>query len=96
MKLKLINEAIFKVGEPGLNNSWQAKFPKITNCVHCGGESRIGFVTQETHDSSEERLVCDLHENDPDGAGFWPHDAVAVAVYFCKQCLETSSLYNQA
>jgi hypothetical protein len=26
----------------------------------------------------------------------WPHDAIAVATYFCEKCLEPTSLYNQA
>lgn len=96
MRLRLICEApiTIKLGEDGLQNSWQREFPKTTECVHCGNEARIGFVTQETHKS--DALVADLHENDPNGSGYWPHDAVAVAVYFCKGCLETSALYNQA
>ncbi len=28
--------------------------------------------------------------------GYWLHDCCAVAVYFCKDCLETTALYNQA
>ena len=31
----------------------------------------------------------------PDGEGYWLHDACAVAVYFCKKCLNTTALYNQ-
>jgi hypothetical protein len=80
------------IGEKGLKNSWQKEFPKETKCGKCGGTARIGFVVYET---KEGPFVADLHKNDPEGEGHWPHDVVAVAVYFCKDCLETTSLYNQ-
>ena len=52
-------------------------------------------LDDDDRDGSSMSRVCWLHENEGAG-GFWPHDAVAVAVYFCKDCLETTSLYNQA
>jgi len=87
------------MGKEGLEFSWQAKFPETTKCVHCSGESRIGFVV---HEGMEEKLkpeeyVCSLHHNDPKGGrGYWLHDCCAVAIYFCRKCLLTTSLYNQA
>ena len=80
-----------ELGEKGLKNSWQREFPSTTECCRCGGESRIGFVAQE---DDEKEYVCDLHKNEGEG-GYWLHDACAVAVYFCKDCLETTALYNQ-
>jgi len=44
----------------------------------------------------KQAFVTGLHDSDPDGKGFWLHDCCAVAVYFCKKCLETTALYNQA
>ncbi len=86
------------IGKDGLKFTWQEKFPEITKCVHCGKESRIGFVA---HEGMEEKLasdqyVCSLHPNEPRGEGFWPHDCCAVAVYFCTACLKTTALSNQA
>jgi len=86
------------IGEEGLGKTWQKEFPKTTKCVHCGGESRIGFVA---HEGKEEKLdyneyVCSLHKNKPDGDGYWLHDCCTVAVYFCKKCLFPTALYNQA
>lgn len=53
--------------------------------------------------------VCGLHHNvpPPRGGGFmeelplnesfglWPHDAVAVAVYLCRACLQATAHFNQ-
>lgn len=77
--------------------SFQDEFPRTTEC-RCGGEARLGFVAHEfdTKPKSEE-YVCNLYENEGGmGGAFWLHDAVAVAVYFCKKCLEPTALYNQA
>lgn len=95
MRLMMLHEATVQLGRAGLKDSWQAPFPKTTKCVHCGGGARIGFVTKENQ--GEDSYVSDLRKNDPCGdGGLWPHDAVAVAVYFCKRCLEPTALYNQA
>ena len=80
------------IGKEGLKNSWQTEFPETTPCCRCNGEARIGFVCQE---HQEKEYVSSLHPNDGKG-GYWLHDACAVAVYFCKECLETTALYNQA
>lgn len=84
------------VGEKGLTKTWQNDFPKTTECCKCGGESRVGFVAHEGFDKSDNNgeLVCFLYENEGKG-NFWLHDYCAVAVYFCKDCLETTALYNQ-
>jgi len=83
------------VGESGLNNSWQAPFEKEVKCVHCGGDSRIAFVVFETAGEPMQTFVCNIHENDPEGTGYWPHDCIAVAVYLCRKCLEPTAEYNQ-
>ena len=79
-------------GEKGLDHSWQDSFPKKTKCG-CGSIARIAFVAQEI--GEEDSWICDLHDNEGRG-GFWPHDAIAVAVYFCKECFEPVTLWNQA
>ena len=54
------------IGKEGLNKTWQAEFPEETKCVHCGGDSRIGFVA---HEGMDERLSHmdrpDIHNTDP-------------------------------
>lgn len=87
---------IAKNPQEAVKETWQNEFPLTTKCVHCGGESRLGFVAHETERLSPDEYVCSLYDNDPDGEGFWLHDAVCVAVYFCKKCLEPTALYNQA
>ena len=86
------------VGEKGLSHSWQNEFPEETKCAYCKGKSRIGFVYFEDGSTERKRKqsVCRLHDNDPDGDGYWLHDCCAVAVYFCRKCLKPTALYNQA
>ena len=88
------------IGKGGLEYSWQAPFPETTRCVHCSGASRIGLVvfeSQQEQPVDEQQFVCDLHPNDPvrKGEGYWLHDCCAVAIYFCKECLNATALYNQ-
>ncbi|MEA2104190.1 MAG: hypothetical protein U9P79_06080 [Candidatus Cloacimonadota bacterium] len=89
------------LGKEGLEKTWQERFPKETKCVHCGGIARIGFVAHEGIDEKViyprdfKQFVTDFHDNEGKG-GYWPHDCCAVAVYFCKECLNTTALWNQA
>ena len=82
------------LGKEGLSQSWQAEFPEETECCRCEGIARIGFVACE-EPYPNEPAVCALHKNEGKG-GYWLHDLCAVAVYFCKECLGTTALYNQA
>jgi len=88
------------IGKEGLSKTWQAEFPETTKCCRCKGTARIGFVAHEGIDEKViyprdfVQFVCDLHENEGK-SGYWLHDCCAVAVYFCKDCLETTALYNQ-
>ena len=80
--------------------SWQKAFPKTTKCLRCKGECRLGFVAHEGISETDKyekgkSYVCQLYKNEPKGKGFWLHHACAVAVYFCKNCLEPTALYNQ-
>lgn len=78
-------------GKEGTNLSWQKEFPEEVTCI-CGGTARIAFVAQET---DEKYSICALHDNK--GAGeFWPHDYIAVAVYFCRSCFLAVTRWNQA
>jgi len=74
--------------------SWQADFPKTTECCRCDGEARLGFVAHEEGQKKGQKYVSHMYKNKPPNE-FWLHDACAVAVYFCKKCLETTALYNQ-
>jgi len=95
------------IGKEGLTKSWQGEFPGATPCIHpgCDGEARIGFVAHEgmngtqaipegANDINGQKLVCSLHPNDPE-RGFWLNDRCSVAVYFCRECLKVTALYNQ-
>lgn len=85
------------IGEEGLTKTWQRDFPKETECIYCKGISRIGFVAHErlNKDPVEEKIVASLHENNGKG-DYWLHDSCAVSVYFCKDCLKPTALFNQA
>ncbi len=88
------------LGKDGLTKTWQADFPETTECCQCGGESRIAFVAHEGIGDDDDTppptpLVYDYHTDNSEG-NRWLHDCCAVAVYFCKNCLEATSLFNQA
>jgi len=83
------------IGEAGLTKTWQTKFPKTTKCKSCDGEARIGFVAHEAMDKDDKKPhICSLHPNEGEGC-HWLHDCCAVAVYFCRDCLNPTALYNQ-
>jgi hypothetical protein len=85
------------LGESGLDKSWQAAFPPEEPCRKCGKPSRIAFVAHEgAKTSDDDEYVTELHHNDPGGEGYWPHDAIAVAVYICRECMEPTAVLNQA
>jgi hypothetical protein len=74
--------------------SWQDKFPKTAKCA-CRGTARIGFVAHEGLEEVDgDWRVYSLHPNKGKG-NFWLHDSCAVAIYFCKECLNPPALYNQ-
>lgn len=87
------------LGKDGLSKTWQDDFPKTTHCRCCGGECRIAFVAHEAldeddreTDSDKKKFLCDMYQGKE---GMWLHDCCAVAVYFCKKCLNPMALYNQ-
>jgi len=83
------------LGEKGLSCTWQDKFPKTIKCHKCKGNCRIMFVAME---EGEKEYICNLHPNTAarKGGKFWPHDAIACAVYLCEKCFEPNALINQA
>uniref|UniRef100_A0A6M3KXA1 Uncharacterized protein n=1 Tax=viral metagenome TaxID=1070528 RepID=A0A6M3KXA1_9ZZZZ len=83
------------LGKKGCEKTWQYEFPKTTKCWLCKGTARIGFVAYEGMEKSDSGpLVSGLHLNKGKGKQ-WLHDCCAVAVYFCKECLNPTALYNQ-
>ena len=79
-----------EIGKKGIDLTWQKDFPETTEC-ECEGQARLAFVAKE----SDTPLVCSLHDNEGRG-GWWPHDAIAVAIYFCQECFKASVIWNQA
>ena len=85
------------IGKEGLDATFQDLFLENVKCVHCNSIARIGFVAHELDEkviSEGGKYVSQLHDYE-DGK-LWVHDACAVAVYFCTECLETTAIYNQA
>lgn len=81
------------LGEKGLNKSWQDSFEKTIKCSKCSKKAKIMFVGFE---NVEKDFICDLYETTGKKGGLWLHDACAVAVYLCPNCLEPTTLINQA
>ena len=78
------------IGNDGIKNTYQEDFRTTIHC-ECGHEAHLAFVAIE---DTEDAWVSSLHKNRQDG--FWPHDAIAVAVYLCQGCFVTQSKVNQA
>jgi hypothetical protein len=91
----IVARMMVEYGELGLKNSWQKEFPSTTECVYCGCDARIAFVSYEPRQEIGKTLSA-MHENDRDGDGMWLHDNFAFATYLCKECLEPTTIYNQA
>ena len=89
-------------GKAGIDCSWQEPFPETTPCTHyrCENlnEARLAFVAHEGfHDNPLGLSISHLHHNElADGGPFWPHDYIAVAVYFCTKCAKITAIWNQA
>ena len=84
------------IGESGLQESHQAKFPSVVMCDKCRCDAaRHAFTVIESYSGTVgEEYVCNLHKNNR--GGMWLRDCCAVAIYFCSKCLEVSARYNQA
>lgn len=66
-------------------------------CVECGGRARLAFVAHEVElIRSQESFVFDVRLNAFDQEGYWPHDAIVVAVYFCRKCCAGVVRWKQA
>ena len=80
-------------GEKSCKYSWQEDFPTTLSC-DCRGTCHLAFVAiEEPGKKEEDGWICDSR---PEDAELWPHDAIAVAVYICKNCMKTRSIMNQA
>lgn len=77
--------------------SYQKAFKATTPCIKCDKEARLAITILEKFDD-ESKFITDIHKNDPDGDGFWPHDATAFAIYICPdiKCATATTLWNQA
>jgi hypothetical protein len=101
-KIKKVARKIIKksmeveLGEKGTDKTFQKEFPKEIKCCKCGADARLAFVAHEKKEGFKGPYVCNLYKNDPEGEGFWMHDACCVAVYLCKKCLEPTAIANQA
>lgn len=80
-------------GTLGIGKTFQAPFPLTTICERCEKIARIAFVTAEGPEETE--YISGFHDNEVDS--FWPHDAIAVAIYFCtdQKCGTGTVLWNQ-
>lgn len=82
-------------GKTGLDASWQDSFKANIKCKVCKGNCRIMFVAQEDETDKKGDFICEIHDN-MKNKKYWPHDAIAVAVYLCEKCFEANAEINQA
>ncbi len=75
-------------GKEGIKLSFQDNFPEEATCGDCQSMARLALVLQENGNP-----ICNLYKNGEDG--FWPHDYIAVAIYFCRNCRKAITLWNQ-
>jgi hypothetical protein len=94
---KIVSEIVLKLAnDPNANKqSWQAEFPKVTECCKCKSPARLALTIKEN--PKEKEYISNLYPNlISKGGDAWLHDACAIAIYFCTKCLEPTALYNQA
>lgn len=80
------------IGKKGTSSTWQQDFPETMLC-DCAGRADMALAVIEEGDEQEQ--VSNLH-NSTSKEGFWPHDVIAIAVYFCRKCCKPLIKYNQA
>ena len=87
-------------GPAGLKMSWQRKFPESVKCEKCGGDCRYAMAVQEIPaekgSPSTDSFVAAKHSNGGNEGGWWPHDAIAFVLYFCRKCFHAQVEWNQA
>lgn len=81
------------LGKSCLDASFQDKFSATTKCIHCGGKAKIMFTLIEDGDKD---YICDLYRTAGKKGKLWFHDAVSLATYACVDCLEATTIVNQA
>lgn len=94
MAKKSAMKITYVVGSNDDKGSFQGDWPEICDCIHCGKKATLVFATVE--DSGLDEYLCDLRKNDPNGDGFWFHDATSWAVYICRSCFKATADWNQA
>lgn len=85
------------MGRDGLDKSKQEPFPAETHCVHCDAIAEVAFVAYEQvspEGKTPDYPLCRMRPHEPDK--LWPHDLCAFAVYLCRNCLESTALFNQS
>jgi len=82
------------LGQESIHKTHQNSFRKEIFCSRCSGTSRIAFVAHEGIDSNPSYSISEYYNNEPNS--MWVHDYVAVAVYFCTECLNADAKFNQA
>ena len=98
--MKKVTQRTVGIGKDGTGLSWQQDFSENTKCHMCKKNARLALVVFEGYGDKTQRkkpYVSSLWHNGQ-SKKFWPHDAVAVAVYFCEsvKCATATAIWNQA
>lgn len=88
-----------ETGEGAAEFTYQDPFPLEVDCNHCSNKAELIFVAHElnrTESSKADQFICQKYRNDPNGEGFWLHDAMCAANYMCRKCFKITAIWNQA
>lgn len=69
-------------------NTYQASWPESIKCPKCKEEAPLMMVVDDGKGE-----VASLR---PEGVKIWPHNSMAIAHYFCSNCGELETRWNQA
>lgn len=71
------------------SNTYQQPFPQATPCAYCKVEARPLMVVDDDEGLIQGQGLFIT-------SGIWPHDCMAIALYFCPKCGEITAIWNQA
>ncbi len=84
--------------------SWQDEWEDSVECCHCHSRNTELMLTAiedldkgKSVEAQRGSWLSERHESEwAYHRNFWFHDAVAVAVYICRDCAEATAFWNQA
>ena len=76
------------IEERGKEITYQQAFLLKSSCSKCERDTHLMMLIDD-----DESLIAG--QNPPTKKGIWPHDAMAIALYFCCSCGVITARWNQ-